>query len=440
MRLKNNQVLNRRKISKRAWMMITLLFMLSVISNVDKAVIGFASVQIIEDLGLTPSQWGMVGGVTFWLYSLSAILIGVLGDRIGTKNAITIIGIILVAVQFSTLAVSSLTFLIITRVILGAGEGPSYSMAVTSAAKWLPQEKLSFGISLISVGGPIGVAVSAPILMFIISTYGWKIGFLATGVVGAIWLLTWLILAKEKPGVVVPFQPREVIKANKKNKTVVLKPNFSKDLFSKNFFIIALCGFATYWSFTIGLNWLPNYLANVRGIKEASLGFAVTLPWLLIALSQISFSLISDRLYKKSRDITRSRVFVLGSLLILAALCYLSGTMVSSNLGAVLLLSLGLMFGCVTLVIGPALLIHLKSGNHQGKIQGWFMAIASLGGIIGPFVTGLFVEKAATLTLGFQYSFFFTAGLLFVFGVLVMFAVRPKKETVTIENQTAKIL
>jgi ACS family hexuronate transporter-like MFS transporter len=130
----------------------------------------------------------------------------------------------------------------------------------------------------------------------------------------------------------------------------------------------------------------------------------------MIALSQISFSLISDRLYKKSLDITRSRVFFLGSLLSLAALCYLSGAMVTSNVLAVILLSLGLMLSCVTLVIGPALLIHLKSASHQGKIQGWFMAIASLGGIIAPFVTGVFVEKAATLAIGYQYSFFFTAG------------------------------
>ena len=55
---------------------------------------------------------------------------------------------------------------------------------------------------------------------------------------------------------------------------------------------------------------------------------------------------------------------------------------------AIALLSLGLTFGCITLVLGPAILMELVSKKHQGKIQGWFMAFTSLGGIAGPYVTG----------------------------------------------------
>ena len=55
--------------------------------------------------------------------------------------------------------------------------------------------------------------------------------------------------------------------------------------------------------------------------------------------------------------------------------------MASSNIIAIALLSLGLTFGCITLVLGPAILMELVSKKHQGKIQGWFMAFTSLGGI-----------------------------------------------------------
>ena len=66
--------LKETNITKKAWIVIALLFLLTVISNADKAIIGFASVPIIEELGLTPEQWGMVGSVFFLLYSLSAVL------------------------------------------------------------------------------------------------------------------------------------------------------------------------------------------------------------------------------------------------------------------------------------------------------------------------------------------------------------------------------
>ena len=44
------------KISKTAWIVIALLFLLTVISNADKAIIGFASVPIMKELGLSPEK------------------------------------------------------------------------------------------------------------------------------------------------------------------------------------------------------------------------------------------------------------------------------------------------------------------------------------------------------------------------------------------------
>src|SRR4051795_12180870 len=76
------------KITKTVWIVIGLLFLLTVISNADKAIIGFSSVSIIKELGLSPEQWGVVGSVFFLLYSLSAVLGGSLADKIGTKKVI----------------------------------------------------------------------------------------------------------------------------------------------------------------------------------------------------------------------------------------------------------------------------------------------------------------------------------------------------------------
>ena len=174
------------------------MFLLTAISNIDKAIIGFASVPIMEELKLAPEQWGIVGSVFFLLYSLSAVLGGALADRFGTRIVIAGMVVIWSLVQFSTIFVSSFTFLLITRIILGAGEGPSYSLAMTAASKWLPKEKRGIGISIVSIGGPLGVAISAPILMNLMANYGWRSAFIATGVVGMIWIAVWLWIVKEK--------------------------------------------------------------------------------------------------------------------------------------------------------------------------------------------------------------------------------------------------
>ncbi|WP_419887906.1 MFS transporter [Neobacillus niacini] len=415
----------KNSVSKKAWVIIFLLFLLTVISNADKAIIGFASVSIMEELGLNAEQWGVVGSVFFLLYSISAVLGGSLADKIGAKKVIIGMVAIWSIVQFSTIFVSSFAYLLVTRIILGAGEGPSYSLAMTAASKYLPKEKLGIGLTLVSIGGPLGVAISAPILMYMIVNHGWRSAFIATGVVGFVWIIAWIFIAKEKAvtegeftaakdGIHLPIVSTETQK-------------FTSVLVSKNFILVALCGFATYWSFTIGLNWLPNYLENVRNLSEETLSLVVALPWIMITLSQITFSSISDRIYHKTKSMVKGRIFILGPVLFAGAVSYVFGTMVSSNILAISLLSLGLTFGCITLVMGPAILVDLVSTKHQGKVQGWFMAITSLGGIVGPYVTGLLIENSASQAAGFHLAFQVCGFVLLVFGGLVWTFVRPIK-------------
>lgn len=422
------------KISKKAWIIISLLFLLTIISNADKAIIGYASVPIMKELGLSPEQWGLVGSVFFLLYSLSAVLGGTLADRFGIK--IVIIGMVAVwsIVQFSTIFVSSFTFLLITRIILGAGEGPSYSLAMTAATKYVPKEKLGLGISIISVGGPLGVAISAPILLHLIINYGWRAAFIATGVIGAIWIVGWSLLIKEKA-------EAKTSSSSKKETAVqaadLPKTRFLSVLLSKNFIFVALSGFATYWSFTIGLNWLPNYLENVRHISAGQLQIVSALPWILITISQMTFSSISDRLYYKTNSVVKGRVFILGSVMLTGAVSYVVGTIVGSSVLAIAFLSLGLTFGCITLVLGPAILANIVAKEHQGKIQGWFMAFTSLGGIAGPYVTGLLIQNASSQMTGFHLAFQVCAFVLLVGGGLVWAAVRPEKKKETVLSADA---
>ena len=102
------------KLTKTAWVIIILLLLLTVISNADKAIIGFASVPIIDELGLNAEQWG-ISRECLLLYSISAILGGMLADKVGTRVVIAGMVILWSLVQFSTIFISSFAFLLITE-------------------------------------------------------------------------------------------------------------------------------------------------------------------------------------------------------------------------------------------------------------------------------------------------------------------------------------
>jgi ACS family hexuronate transporter-like MFS transporter len=101
--------------------------------------------------------------------------------------------------QFATVFVSSFPALLLTRVVLGAGEGPSYGTSVSAATPWLPADRRAFGPAVVTFGSSIGPAVFAPPLTFVIVVIGWRAAFVSLGIVGALWVVIWLLVARERP-------------------------------------------------------------------------------------------------------------------------------------------------------------------------------------------------------------------------------------------------
>ncbi|WP_394233864.1 MFS transporter [Niallia oryzisoli] len=417
------------KITKKAWAMILLLFLMIGISNVEKAMIGFASVPIMDELGLSPTEWGLIGSAFYWLFAVSAILGGSIADKFGTKHVITIMVILWAVVQFSTLFIYSLPILLLTRVILGVAEGPSYALAMTAASKWLPREKTGTGLSLVSIGAPVLLSISAPVCIYLITNFGWRSAFLAAGISTLIWLVFWAIFGKEKPVSLEDKQGNQVI-------SNTAKESFLPTFLSKNFLIVILTGFTAYWSMSVFMSWVPNYFATVLKLGNAGLSLAVTAPALLTIASQLFFSMFSDRLYRKTGSMIKSRVFVMGPVIVTGGLFYLLGSLTSSSTLAVTFLSLGLTLGAVILVLGPTILVEIVQPQHLGKAQGIFVAVGSIGGMVGPYVTGIFIERASTMAAGFHYAFYVMALILGVCGVLVWMGIRSKKEKVELEAIT----
>ena len=79
---------------RQSWMIVALLFMFMMINFADKIIIGLAGVPIMTDLKLTPKEFGLVGSSFFFLFSISAVVTGFIVNRIKSKTALLVMGII----------------------------------------------------------------------------------------------------------------------------------------------------------------------------------------------------------------------------------------------------------------------------------------------------------------------------------------------------------
>lgn len=404
------------KIPRAGWVVLIFLFFSFVINFADKALIGLASVQMMAELNLNSAQWGIVGSAFFWLFPVTGIVGGVLADRIGTKKVLAWMSATWVFVQVATLFVMNLPYLIATRIILGAGEGPAYTVSMTSGAKWLPKKKLGMGFTIINLGGNVGLALLMPFLVYLIATFGWRYGFIATAIMGVVWIVLWLWLTKEGPDRIVEPQAEATQEAKKSTWADVLPI-----IRSRNFIMLALVGFSSYWIFSVLVVWLPNYLENIRDMS----GSYVAYLWAAQAVAQIIFALSSDFIFQKTGSVYKSRVLTLGSIAITCGLLFYFAPLAGSNMMSLVLFSFGVGMGATFFVLMPAILDSFIPAQHRGRLLGTLMFFVTLAGVIGPLVTGFIIESSAGLEAGFLNSFHFLSLLLVVFGSLFLIFSRP---------------
>src|SRR5690349_8851401 len=286
---------------KGAWKITFLLFLFMVVNFADKVVVGLAGVPIMNDLKLDAGQFGELGSSFFLLFSISAIIVGFIVNRVQTRWVLLAMAIIWSLAQFPMVGTVSFTTLLICRIILGAGEGPAFSVAAHAIYKWFPDEKRTLPTAILSQGSAFGVILAVPALNWVIVNHSWHYAFGALGVVGLIWVCAWLALGKEGP-----LEDPQVSAATEP------KIPYLQLLTSRTFIGCVAATFGAYWALSLGLTWFTPFIVKGLGFSQSQAGFISILPWVFGATIVILTGWISQVMMARGYT-TRIARGVLGS-------------------------------------------------------------------------------------------------------------------------------
>src|ERR1700744_2264647 len=139
--------------------------------------------------------------ITFllFLFMIGAIVVGFIVNRVAARWVLLVLALIWALAQFPMVGTIGLSTLLICRIILGAGEGPAFSVAAHAIYKWFPDEKRTLPTAILSQGSAFGVIIAMPALNWIIVHHSWHHAFGALGLVGLIWAVAWFAFGKEGP-------------------------------------------------------------------------------------------------------------------------------------------------------------------------------------------------------------------------------------------------
>ncbi len=405
--------------SRRAWIIVgmTVLFML--INFADKSVIGLAAGPIIKDLHLTNEQFGQIGSAFFLLFSISAASVGFLVNRVSTKSVLAGMALIWAVSQLPILAFPSLAVLIGSRVVLGAGEGPAFPVALHAIYKWFPDDRRAFPTSFVSIGGPLGIGLAAPLLTWIILTYSWHAAFGFLGIIGFVWAALWLVIGKEGP---LDAQHVEAGGAGLEHVP------YSVLLTSRTFIGVTLAGFSAYWAVTLAVVWLPSFLIKAGGYSPTATGWIVMLPPLLQACLSPTLGYLSQRLLARGVSSRISRGVLTCCCVMLAGLAMMLLSKSTGELVQIPLVMVAFAVGSVTYALGPPLIGEISPVPQRGAMLGICNGTFTLAGLIAPWLMGHIVDIGVNPAQGFRDGFMFAGLLIVAGGALAMIIINPKDD------------
>src|ERR1700733_13093148 len=403
--------------AKGAWRTTFLLFLLMLVTFADNIVVGLAGVPIMTELKLEPEQSGFLGSSFFFLFSISAIVVGFIVNRIATRWVLLALAVIWALAQFPMVGTVGFTTLLICRVILGAGEGPAFFVAAHAIYKWFPDEKRTLPTAILSQGSAFGVVLAVPALNWVIVNYSWHYAFGALGVVGLLWALTWLILGKEGPLV----QTAAMAAAEP------CIPYFQL-LTSRTFVGCCAATFGAYWALSLGLTWFTPFIVKGLGFSQTDAGWISILPWVAGAVVVLLTGWVSQVLMARGVS-TRAARGVLGAVplivggLIFAVIPYIEGAGLQI---ALLVIGSGLC-GSIYVVCAP-MLGEFTPVSQRGAVISIYGAIYTLAGIIAPSVMGSMIQHSAGLLEGYMTGFTINAVIMIGSGLLGLALLWPNTE------------
>jgi len=354
-------------------LVLGMLFLMVFIMYLDRLAIGVAAPRIQADLSLSPVQWGWVAGAFTLAYALFEAPAGALGDRAGHRVVLTRIVVWWSSFTALTGAVTGLAPLLAVRFLFGAGEAGAFPNSTAVVARWFAPGERARASSAFWIATAVGGMMTPLLVVPIMRAYGWRMPFFVFAVFGLFWAALWHIWYRD-PGTTVERHSAPWGR-------IASDGNFRWVLVMYHFYC---------WGATFYLTWIYTYLQTGRGMTEAEMGFASSLPFVAGIGGILAGGFLSDALAARY-GLRIGRCAVGAPSLILSGIAIIAATLTTDNYWAVAMLAIGM--GVMNMMLPVAWAVCADvGGEHTGAVSGAMNTAGQLGSFLSAVAFGYLVQ------------------------------------------------
>ncbi|WP_205962791.1 MFS transporter [Pararobbsia silviterrae] len=352
-------------------------------------------------------------GVGFFVRPLGGVLLGIYGDRVGRKKALSLTialmalgtGMIGVLPTYAAIGMAAPILVVIARLIQGVSAGGEFSGATTMLIEFAPRDRRGFFGSFqmcsqalaFSLGSAVAFLLTRHLDAVQLQSWGWRLPFLAGILVGPV---GWIIRSKidESPEFLACMADaaRADAHAAKAPLRDVLR-QYPRELVAST----AICVVGTVSAYVF-VFFLPIFAKQTLGIAAADANFASFVGTAVILVMCPFAGYLSDRVGRKA-------VLVFGMLGYGAAAWYCFGRLVATpSAHTLLMLELGVsvfmsfIWGPMPIILTEVLPVSVRS---TGAALTYNVAVMMFGGL-APFINTWLVKATGSPLAPLYYVMF----------------------------------
>jgi D-galactonate transporter len=403
--------------------LIPFLLLCYIFAYLDRTNVGFAKLQMQQDLGISDASYGLAAGIFFFGYSFFQVPCNLALQKIGARRWLGPIMIVWGLVSACTMFVRSAPEFYLVRFVLGIVECGFFPGVILYLTFWYSRKHRAKMVALFMTAVPLSAVVGGPVSGWILEKLptagglrGWQWLFLLEALPSLLAGLATLVFLEDQPQkakwlseaeralVLGHLEEDERLKQEQGGKNQTLLHAFS----SYRVWILCLVYFGTVSGNYAIQFWLPQIVKDTLTKDPFQIGLLTMIPWGLAAITMVLIGQHSDNTGERRWHI---------SLAALGGGCGLAVSAIPGVPGVI---------GFAALTVAAAMIVSASStfwslptsylsGAAASAGIAWINSVGNLGGFVSPFLVG----KIRDLTHSSSLALIVLAGACFMSSILV---------------------
>ena len=409
------------------WRIAILVSVAIAISYLDRQTLPVAVSAIARDIPLSNQRFSALQSAFLLSYALMYIGGGKLVDTLGTRIGFAVIMTFWSLANASHALATSFAMLMVSRFLLGMGEGGGFPAATRAVAEWFPAKERATAMGIINAGTAVGAVIAPPLIALVLNYSGWRWIFVVTGGLGLLWTWWWISSYFSPANHPEPMVREQFASASEAQDSEP-RPRWFDLLRVRESWGLVSAKFLSDAAWYFYLFWLPKYLYDARGFDVRAVGTFAWIPYAAAGVGCLLGGWFSSYLVKRQFSLGVARKLALGlSAAVMPSILLVPRLPVAWALVIFSIAYFGQQSWSTLVMVLPT---DLFPGNVVGSVAG----LVGFGGAMGGIAFGQLVGYL--LDHGFGYGVVFSLAATFhVAAFVIILATVPVVHSLNLERK-----